>query len=293
MPKIILTGCTGRIGQEVTKEMEKKGIHCFGISSSKSSENYIKINLNDRKEIYDRLKEHYLDGSVLIMLAAQIHNDPSIIYQNNNMLVNILDHCFRNGCSQVIFTSSTAIYNSNTQEIINENSNLDLRNNYALSKYIGELIVKDFCQKREVPYQILRLSAPFGPLFPTVVRKFINDAINSKPLMVIGKGNRTQSYTCVLNFSKLIIDLIGKEKSGVYNVSSDEWKTTTELAKIVLDLLPDSNSNIQIQEDDTEAELWLKISCKKIKEDFNYNPMTIRQGIDWTIKHLRSEQTAQ
>ena len=63
------------------------------------------------------------------------------------------------------FVSTNNVYAANEEQkhSAEEKCAPERDNLYGLSKYVGELLVSDFCTKRGIPYAIVRISDIYGP----------------------------------------------------------------------------------------------------------------------------------
>ena len=69
---------------------------------------------------------------------------------------------------------------------------------YAIMKYAGELLVKDYTRQYDLKHTIIRPSAVYGPVDvdDRVISKFMLSALQDKPIRVFGKMEKTRLYVC-------------------------------------------------------------------------------------------------
>src|SRR6202007_362874 len=125
-----------------------------------------------------------------------------------------------------------------------------------------------------IDFYIFRLSSPVSAAFnrmpQTVVRKWIEQGISGKPILVYGKGRRTQNFIATSDISSIYNYCINHHcPSGIYTVASANSISMESLARII-----SKHFNVPLifeGEDSLENERW-NISIEKAKRELNYNP---------------------
>jgi nucleoside-diphosphate-sugar epimerase len=131
---------------------------------------------------------------VIFFLSSIIdysENSSSIlkIFETNVELLAIISEKFPN--SKIIHSSSVSIY-KNQEKTIFENSEIEPKNSYSISKLWAEKIVTNH---KGIGINI-RLSSLFGKQMNTntFLPKIIQNAIESKEIIIFGDGSRKQNY---------------------------------------------------------------------------------------------------
>jgi len=110
-----------------------------------------------------------------------------------------------------IFASMVGIHGPN-HTMIDENTRINPKNHYALSKYLAEEVVKTYLDN----YSILRICGIYGLDGPKHLglNKALSDAIHKKIRPVLkGPGKAKRNYICVHDVARWILHLVTKYES--------------------------------------------------------------------------------
>ena len=266
MQKIFITGESGAIPMAIQKILN-------------NSEDYDIINsqLNDKYNL-NKFKKHqafevrqpeidFLDNDLLNNKLDNILKQTNIIihsgayvgtdFCNNNQelaiktnvdgTLNIVNICNRYNI-KLIYFSTTAIFDPNDyseNDYITEFTKINPQTLYGITKYAGELIVKNMCKTEHV---IVRPVFGFGDypndLHSALTKIIHNIYYNFKNnsnirLKVLLDKNINKSYTRVENIANVVIDIIDRNLfNGIYNVGEnyDESKNWFELLDIIVQI---------------------------------------------------------
>lgn len=230
MKKILITGCAGYIGKIITAKFIKKGYEVVGIdnlsrSSTKNLKKYNKFKFYKIDIANPKLKKIITQNKIknIIHLAAFINVSESEIKKNiyieNN--VNKLIAFFKNmqnvQLNNFIFASTCAIFNSNQ-------TSYEPTSTYALTKLLGENVIKFYSEMYNFNYCLLRYFNVAGAdninnlgktsISDHLFGNIIKSIQKNKPLSIYGKNLKTKDGTCerdyihVLDLSEFHIDIL-------------------------------------------------------------------------------------
>ena len=115
------------------------------------------------------------------------------------------------GVKGFINISSQSVYGGHSNPLWRESLQVSPDSTYAMAKYATEIIIKIICEDSQMKYTNLRLSSLVGPeLDVRLVSKFVNNAINSKPIQIIG-GKQILSFMHVKDAAEGLFALINIE----------------------------------------------------------------------------------
>lgn len=158
--------------------------------------------------------------------------------------------------TKFIYFSSSEIYgnpdplNIPTKEIYNGYvSSIGDRSCYDESKRLGETLCYLFKNYRNKTTKIIRPFNFYGNHMKEndnrIIPRFMSQAMYSQDITVFSKGIQTRSYCNIDDAIVMIKNICFEGKGFVYNVGNmDEEITANELAKKVLETVPNSNSKI-------------------------------------------------
>ena len=284
-----IIGGLGHIGSYLIRELPKRFSNSnFIIIDNLSTSGYSSLfNLNKKYKyefIHSDIKDLNLENrirkkDVVIHLAAltntwESFKKPEIYkktnYGNSKFLV---DLCSKKK-SNLIFMSSTSVYNTKKKIINEECSKNELKPDspYSKIKLKEENLIKVMSKKSNFNYLILRLGTIAGispgMKFHTVVNKFCWQAVQNLPLTVWKSfRNISRPYLDLKDLNSAIVFLIKKKfHNKTFNLVTENL-TTIELINKIKKFLP--NIKINSEQKTNLKPNSFNVSNKKISE-FNF-----------------------
>lgn len=242
--KILITGASGRLGQEVYKLLLKKFSH---ISLSNKAK-FVLIPLvrkteNLENEIVtdfspDSLSPILKDADVLIHLAGSVNNlDKKIMYDSNVGLTKKLIQLLPSS-ARVIFASSISVYGKKLAENpANEDTMCYPDSAYSRSKFEAEKIVQT--HKTHV---ILRIGTIYGSTFTDYFKIF--RLIEKDRMRKIGNGKNFIPFVHVDDIANVVFVSITQGK-GTYLLANSEC-TQSQILDFAADALGKNKITKQI-----------------------------------------------
>ena len=239
--KILITGATGLVGQEIVKQLIKKNIEIHYLTTNK---NKIK-NEPLYKGFYWNSDKNYLDKLALKGITHIIHlagasiakrwtpkykkeiMDSRVLY-SNLLFKNLLET--QNEVKQIICASAIGIYKSDENKLYNEED--IVKNNTFLSEVTQEW-EKSTSQFKELNIDVCTIRIGLvmtieGGMLPKVVAP-IQLGLGA----AIGNGKQWQSWIHVKDLASLFIFSLEKNLSGIYNGVASFPVTNEEMTKIL------------------------------------------------------------
>lgn len=210
--KFIVTGGAGFIGHNVVRQLEELGHTCAIMDSAtnygfvpKAEMNYLVearkarykaiINYTDLRdhELVANFMEDNNDASTVVHMASfprQKVVGEKPVWAADVMcsaLVNLLEQCAKNKVKRFVYISSSMVY-GDFENDVTEDAVCNPMGLYAIMKYQGEQIVKDYARRTGMEYVIIRPSAVYGEwdVEDRVVSKFMLNAMRGGTLKVNG-----------------------------------------------------------------------------------------------------------
>lgn len=188
-------------------------------------------------------------GKIIHLAAAvgveKIIREPVETIETNVMgTENILKAAQSSG-THVFITSTSEIYGKSEDVPFREDGDIVLgatnrsRWSYACSKAIDEFLALAYCKAKGLPVVIGRLFNTVGPRqsgrYGMVLPRFIEQAVNGKPITVFGDGKQTRCFSLVYEIVDAIISLIENPDAvgKVVNVGSTQEISIGDLAERV------------------------------------------------------------
>lgn len=172
--KILVTGGAGYIGSTVCSALTDNGHTPVILDSLITGREeftrdhiFYKGDIAD-KAVLERIFSEHPDISCAIHFAALIVVPESVekpydyYYNNVAKSLELFSNLNRLGCKNVVFSSSASIYDDVPGFMVTEQSPLNPRSPYARTKFMMEMVLRDFCQSYGMKGIALRYFNPIG-----------------------------------------------------------------------------------------------------------------------------------
>lgn len=258
---VLVTGCSGFIGSVVTEKLIDKGYNVVGVDNFQSSKpvsilkeiNFVEGNFADPVVMKKIFSEQSID--VVFHFAAETTIDfcftePGVYFQNNivNGLV-LLDLMREYQCSDIVFSSTAAIFGEPIYTPIDEKHAKVPINAYGESKLMFESILDWYHKAYGINYNAFRYFNAAGAsklngenrlhethLLPIILGR----SLKGEPIKVFGNDYATKDGSCIRDYVHvediadghlLAIENIGKNPNGKYNLGSGEGYSVFDVIK--------------------------------------------------------------
>ena len=306
MKKILITGCAGFIGYNLTLYLLKKNYKIYGIDNLdsyysiklkkkrllelKKFKNFIFIKLDLKNKIKN--KKLNTNFSIIIHMAAQagvkesVKNPRKTINNNINAFLELLEFAMLKQIKNIIYASSSTVYGKNNipfSEYEKTDTPLSI---YGASKIANENMAYAYHNLYNINFFGLRLFTVYGKsLRPDMaLSKFINNIKKEEDISLYNYGKNMRDFTyiddVVLKIFR-IIKLLEKNKRKnifeVINLGNGEKISTLDVIKnlnkifkkkIKIRLLPKSKDDMFITQSCTKKQkkLFKKLNYTKFKD---------------------------
>lgn len=273
--KILITGSSGFIGNNLTNYLRKRGYTVYGLSRSKTNDkNTFNIDLSNQHKLNSLLQKNQYD--MVVHLAAEIYNsDPLALFEANcKNTLNLLSACKANSINKVIFASTHLVYGDSQYLPIDEEHPLNPISNYAVSKLIAENICKMFFLTHGIKIITLRMSSVvgFGQQKTFVIPTILNQIINKREIVLHKYENGFQLMDLIRidDVCKAFHQACkSKIKYGVYNVASGKPMTIEDLLSSLSKITTIGKIKIEHIKKKTNHFVY---DIKKLTNDLNFKP---------------------
>lgn len=233
--KILLTGSSGFFGSTVCRVLNDYSIYTLNRNSG-----------NFKYDLSKSIPDFIVDFEIVIHSAGKAHSFPeterekfSLFQVNVKGTKNLLQGLEKKIPKHFVFISSVSVYGLEFGINIDENTPLNAKDPYGLSKIQAEQMVLDWCQSNRVVCTILRLPLLVGINPPGNLGVMLN-AIKKGYYFNIGGGRAKKSMVLAEDVARFIpiIARVG----GTYNLTDGVHPSFSELsyaiAKIEVKNLP-------------------------------------------------------
>ena len=259
----MVTGGAGFIGYYVSRCLVDRGFDVLVFDSFERSfkkpEDLRKIgvgvskgNVKSFTDVFETLKT--FNAEVVVHLAAYISAPESVrkplSYFRNNALGTavVAEACRRADVGRIVYASSAAVYGEPKYLPIDEDHPTEPLSPYGLSKLVGELVLRQYARNYGLKVVILRLFNVYGlgqnPAYAGVISRFIERAIEGRPLIIYGDGLQTRDFVHVEDVAEAFYKAIVSDVTGVFNVGSGKPTRIIDLVAIVREV---AGGNVRVK----------------------------------------------
>lgn len=172
--KVLVTGGAGYIGSTVCSALMDRGhtpiiLDSLVTGRVEFTKNRIfyKGDISDKELLEKIFREHseisyVVHCAALIVVPESVEKPYDYYRENVAKSLELFNNLNNLGCKNIIFSSSASIYDDVEGFMVTEKSPLNPRSPYARTKYMMEMILKDFCTAYGMKGIALRYFNPIG-----------------------------------------------------------------------------------------------------------------------------------
>ena len=292
--KSIITGGAGFIGSNLTDHLVRIGHKVVVLDNfvsgkksnishhSKKKVKIVKIDISDSEKLskYFKGADYVFHLAALAQIIPSIKNPKKYFKNNVNGTLNVLEAAKKEKIKKFIYAASSSCYGNPKKFPTSEKDQIDLKNPYAATKFIGEELVMRYATLYKMPNISFRFFNVYGPRLSTsgqysaVMGNFLSQTKSKKALTIVGDGKQTRDFIHVDDLANAFIKVIkSKFVNKIYNLGSGKSTSINTVAKI----FRGKRKHIAIRPGEPRTSL-AKIT--KLKKDINWKPkISIQLGI--------------
>lgn len=243
MKKVVVTGASGFIGSSLMRELgENKEIVATGLTTSREAPNGChKI----EKGFWDEDIVNILYGcDTLVHLAGRAHvlnetyDNPMEEFNRVNVdaSLRLVKFAAKASVKRLIFISSAHVMGQRSLESspFNGSSKPCPSEPYAISKYVAENEIRNFCKTNSIECVIIRPPLVYGATAPANINRFLKIAFSGVPLP-FGSFTKKKSLISINNLNSFIINciLIDGIDGENFLISDNDDASTLDILNVV------------------------------------------------------------
>jgi nucleoside-diphosphate-sugar epimerase len=234
---ILVTGASGFIGKNISKEIKFLGGDVIELSSQNDLRN------RNALDTFNGKVNYVIHAAGKVFVPDSWNNPISFLQVNAGGTETVMEFCRLNkiGCTYI----SGYVYGRNTPLPILESAEINPSNPYAYSKFIGEKICKMYHDCFQVPVQIIRPFNVYGPgqsdnfLIPLLIKQF-----KESNIIKVKDLNPRRDFVYLDDLITLILKSCFRSDYNVFNCGTGR---STSVAELIEYLRIISEKNISIE----------------------------------------------
>lgn len=306
---VFITGCTGLLGSWLTKKLVEQEANVVGLIRDlvpRSNLNWSGFNekittvrgeLEDYFILERTLNEYEIDsvfhlGAQTIVTIAN-RNPLSTFNTNIKGTWNLLEACRRSpSVEKIVFASSDKAYGAQEKLPYNEDTPLEGRHPYDVSKSCADLICRSYHETYDLPVCITRCGNFYGGgdlNFNRIVPGTIRSILRNQRPIIRSDGSMIRDYFYIEDGAEAYLSLAEhmdnpKIHGHGFNFSNEEPVDVIGIVGKVLKVMHSNLKPVILNQASNEIESQY-LSSKKAKTILNWTPTyTMEEGLEKTIE---------
>lgn len=223
--RVLITGGSGQLGYDIAKLLEENNTMMYAPTHEE-------MDITDRDsvmKIFDSFKPDVVFHCAAYTAVDKAEEDKERCYDINvNGTKNIVDASDIYG-SKVVYISTDYVFHGDKNGIYETSDITDPINYYGYTKYLGEQEVM-----KNSNNLIVRISWVFGINGKNFVKTMLRLASSRDEISVVSDQVGSPTYT--YDLARLLVDMVNKNKSGIYQATNEGYCSWYEFAKYIFEV---------------------------------------------------------
>jgi len=266
--RILISGAAGFLGSYLSDLLLSQGHEIVGVDNfiTGRRENIAHLSSNSKFSLIERdvTEPLEIDGQIdrVYHMASPASPKGYVLHQVATLKVNsegtwkLLELALRKK-SRFLMASTSECYgdpqvNPQPESYWGNVNSIGMRSMYDEAKRFSEACTMAYHRERGADTRIIRIFNTYGPRMDPydgrVVITFIRQALNNEPLTVFGQGQQTRSLCYVTDLVQGINLTMESNFHEPINLGNPDEATILQIAKDILELIPQSKSQIEFKE---------------------------------------------
>ena len=309
--RLLVTGCAGFIGWNVSELLLKEGHSVVGIDNlnnaydvrlkewrlsqfkGKSEFSFHRLDITELGALEPIFQKDSFDAAINLAARAGVRQsveDPWVYYETNvTGTLNLLELCRQHQVSKFILASSSSVYGNGERPFREDSPTDQPLSPYAASKKGAEVLCYTHHSLYALDITALRYFTVYGPASRPDMSpfRFIKWIAEGEPVVIYGDGSQERDFTYVEDIARGTLAALHPVGYEVINLGSDRPVSLLGVIAMLEDLVG-TNARIQHQPPMTAdvPATWADIS--KARRVLDWEPQVhldagLSKAVDWYL----------
>lgn len=292
MQRIVVTGCSGFVGRHLIKSLSlNPEIELSGVSRGSVKG----LSVFQTRDLAEIEVTPFLNKDIVIHLAGLAHNRSRALQSRNFKKENLentikcLKMAQKAGVKHFIFISTVNVYNLQSPQILDEDSDVEPVSEQAKSKLAAENAIKDFCATTDISYTIIRCPLVYALDAPGNIQT-LSKFVKYVRFLPFKAFDRKCTYLGVNNLVDFIETCAFDNRSlnQSFVISDNFGLSVSEMVELIRDANSIRTININVPTKVLRfiASLFGKQDLiDKIESNYEINSTKAKRLLGWTAKY--------
>jgi len=245
--RVLVLGANGYLGRHLSRALADRGAEVLqsGRAPGPVEElgTYVMADVRDREAVSRLVRdsqEVYFAAGVT-GTASGFERYEDFLQVNELGLMHVLDALRRQGSrARLVFPSTRLVYRGRSGRLT-EDSDLELKTPYALSKFAGEQLLRMYGSSFDLQWVAYRVCVAYGEVVPGrraghgTVTAYLDQARRGEDLVVFGNGAQRRTLTHVADIAAMMVAGARDERTNrqVLNLGGPDELSVREIADVI------------------------------------------------------------
>lgn len=313
MARILITGSKGVVGSRLSSILKQRGHDVFGIDVmhaegemgweqmlSKAPFTYSRCDVSEYRQlerIFDLKEFDFVYHAAAEFGRWNGEDFYEQVWKTNAIGTKNIIRLQEKYGFKLIHFSSSEVYGDTEEVMVESNPPVHQMNDYAMSKWVNEMQIKNSQTQHNTETVIVRLFNTYGEgeiyhPYRSVNAKFCHHALNELPVTVHKGHFRTSTYlgdTCTT-----LANIVDNFKAGeTYNIGGGEYHDIETVVDIIWNYTNADRTLITYADAEILTTKSKKVNWDKAFRDLHHtNTVSLWEGLERTIEWMKNSKSS-